>query len=66
MERLSAVTACLGRKERAGRVALGIAFGERQLEDGPQIPAQMRHDAAGKRLRLGIQERLQSLQAQIG
>ncbi len=65
MTRRSAVSACLGRIERAGRVAVGIAFGKRELEDGPQIPAQMRHDAAGERFRFADQERLQSLEAQV-
>ena len=54
----------LGCEERAGRVALGVAFGKGQLEDGPQIPAQMRHDAAGEDLRLASQERLQFLKSQ--
>ena len=41
------------------RVALSIAFRERELEYRPQVPSQMSHDAAGQRFGLGVQECLQ-------
>src|ERR1017187_1867508 len=54
----------LGREERTCWVALDVTFGKRQLENGPQIPAQMRHDTTGELLRLAAKERLQFRKAQ--
>lgn len=56
----------LGRIQRSRGVAIHKAFGKRELEDRPQVLAQMRCDTAGECFRFAYQERLQSLEAQVG